>query len=196
PVLQRFLHVLAGAEPAARSGENRHLEAVTVAEFAPGLGEVRAQFVAERVQPLGPVHAHHEDLPVLFGFDDGHVFVSHSWLRTRAEATILALPVKQRRTRGQNRASPLRASEEPWQCLPAILSGSQRRFWPPGSSPEFSPGSSGSAAARSSSRCCSRCSGCSACRKRCACSCASAPRSRSSCRRRCVPTTRIARGGW
>src|SRR5260370_765966 len=35
PALHRFPHVLTGAEPAPRPGENRHLEPVAVAEFAP-----------------------------------------------------------------------------------------------------------------------------------------------------------------
>jgi hypothetical protein len=32
--------------------------------------------VAQRVQPLGSVHADHEHLSVTFGLDDGHV-ISH-----------------------------------------------------------------------------------------------------------------------
>ena len=37
------------------------------------LASSRAHLGVERIQPLGPVHADDEHLPVTFGFDDGHV---------------------------------------------------------------------------------------------------------------------------
>src|SRR4029434_932568 len=36
-------------------------------------GQCGAHLVVERIQPVGPVHADYEHLPVTFGFDDGHV---------------------------------------------------------------------------------------------------------------------------
>ena len=54
--------------------------------------------------------------------------------------------------------------------------------WPAEWSPAFSPACSASAAARSSCRCSTRSFASSACRRKCACSFASAPRSPSSCR--------------
>jgi hypothetical protein len=67
---------VAGAEAAAGAGEDRHLEAVALAELGPGLGQAAAHLVAQRVEPLRPVHPHHQDLPVFLGLDDGHLFVS------------------------------------------------------------------------------------------------------------------------
>jgi hypothetical protein len=32
--------------------------------------------VVERIQPLGPVHPHHEYLSMTFGLDDGHLILS------------------------------------------------------------------------------------------------------------------------
>ena len=78
-VLQRFLHVLAGAEAAAGAGEDGDLELVAVAELGPGLGQQGAHLVAERVEALGPVHPHHEDLSVALGFDDGHGVAPGLW---------------------------------------------------------------------------------------------------------------------
>jgi len=45
----------------------------------------------ERVEPLGAVHPHHEDLPVTLGLDNGHVSLS---LRLLPEATSLLPPIK------------------------------------------------------------------------------------------------------
>jgi hypothetical protein len=39
-LLQRFLHVLAGAEASTGAGEDRDLELLAVAELDPGLGEL------------------------------------------------------------------------------------------------------------------------------------------------------------
>ena len=75
-VLQRLLHVLAGAEAAAGAGEDGDFQFVGVAEVGPGFREQRAHLVAERVEALGPVHPDDEDLSVAFGFDDGHGGVS------------------------------------------------------------------------------------------------------------------------
>ena len=72
--LERFLHVLAGAEAAAGAGEDGDLEFLAVAELGPGLGKLAAHFMTEGIQPLGSVHADHEHLSVTFGLDDGHVF--------------------------------------------------------------------------------------------------------------------------
>ncbi len=75
---EQFLHVLAGAEPAAGPGEDRDFELARMAEFGPGLGEPGAHLVIERVQPLGAVHPHDEDLSQTLGLDDGHVFLPFS----------------------------------------------------------------------------------------------------------------------
>ena len=72
---KRLLHVLAGAEAAAGAGEDGDLELLAVAELGPGLGELGPHLVAEGVQPLGSVHAHHEHLSVTFGFYNGHILV-------------------------------------------------------------------------------------------------------------------------
>ncbi len=90
-VPQRLLHVLAGAERAAGTGEDGDLELVAVAELGPGLGKLRAHLVVECVEPLGPVHAHHEYLPVALGFDDGHVVVSYQPSLTTPSAASAAM---------------------------------------------------------------------------------------------------------
>ena len=70
---QRLLHVLAGAEAAAGPGEDGDFQFVAVAKLGPGLGQLGAHLVAERIEPLGPVHPHHQDLSVALGLYDGHV---------------------------------------------------------------------------------------------------------------------------
>ena len=72
-MLQRFLHVLAGAECPAGAGEDRDFELVVVTKLGPGLGEFGAHFMAERIEPLGPVHPYDENLSVTLCFDDGHL---------------------------------------------------------------------------------------------------------------------------
>ena len=69
---QRLLHVLAGAEAAAGAGEDRNLELLVVTKLGPGLGEFLAHLGVERVQPLGAVHAHDQNLSVALRFDDSH----------------------------------------------------------------------------------------------------------------------------
>ena len=54
------------------ASEDRDLKLVAVAEFGPGLGQLRAHLVVERIEALGSVHSHDEDLPVTFGLDDSH----------------------------------------------------------------------------------------------------------------------------
>ena len=76
-VLQRLLHILAGAEAAAGAGEDRDFELLAVAELVPDLGQLGAHLVIEGVQPIRPVHADDEDLSVGFGFDDGHAAAPH-----------------------------------------------------------------------------------------------------------------------
>jgi hypothetical protein len=69
---QRLLHVLAGAEAAAGAGKDRDLELLVVPEFGPRLRERLAHLGVERIQPLGPVHAHDQNLSLPLGFDDSH----------------------------------------------------------------------------------------------------------------------------
>jgi hypothetical protein len=70
--LDRLLHVLAGAEPAPRPGEDRDVEIVAILELPPCLGQRQAKVAAQRVEALGPVHADHEGLSVALGLDEGH----------------------------------------------------------------------------------------------------------------------------
>src|SRR5439155_4961141 len=72
--LQGFLHVLAGTERPAGAGEDRDLEFIAAAELGPRLSEAGTHLVVERIEALGAIHPHHQDLPVALGFDDGHVF--------------------------------------------------------------------------------------------------------------------------
>ena len=67
---------LARAERPAGAGKDRDFKLVVAAELRPGLGEPRAHFMAERIEALGPVHPHDEDLPVTLGFDDCHFRLS------------------------------------------------------------------------------------------------------------------------
>jgi hypothetical protein len=75
-VLERFLHVFAGAERPASPGKDRNLQFIVAAELRPSLGEPRAHFMTERVEALGAVHPDDQDLPVTLGFDDGHLCLS------------------------------------------------------------------------------------------------------------------------
>ena len=80
PCGERFLHVLAGAKAAAGPGKDRDFELAVAAELGPGFGEPRAHFMAERIEPLGPVHPHDQDLPLALGLDNGHdLFLSDDW---------------------------------------------------------------------------------------------------------------------
>ena len=74
--LDRLLHVLTGAEGAASPGEHGHLELVAVPKLTPGLRQAGAQFLAERVETLRPVHTDHHHLAAALGFDDSHTVVS------------------------------------------------------------------------------------------------------------------------
>ena len=72
PTLERFLHILPGAERPAGAGVDRDFELVAVTEPAPGLGQTRTEFLPEGVETLRPVHADHHDLAVALGFNDSH----------------------------------------------------------------------------------------------------------------------------
>ena len=74
-MLQRFLHVLAGAERPASASEDRDFELAVAAELGPGLGEPRAHFMTERIEALGPPSID-KDLPVTLGFNDCHFRLS------------------------------------------------------------------------------------------------------------------------
>jgi hypothetical protein len=60
------------------------------------LGKARAHLLTERVQALGAVHPHHQDLPVALGLDDGHVFLSKACARRLPDPTIPGRWVKTR----------------------------------------------------------------------------------------------------
>jgi hypothetical protein len=64
------------AEAATGASEDCHLQLFRVPELGPGLGEHLPHLGIERVESLGPVHAHNQDLPIAFRFDDSHVIPS------------------------------------------------------------------------------------------------------------------------
>ena len=89
--MSRFLTVgAAQMGPIQRSHTRRDVvERIVAAKLGPGLGEAGAHFEIERVQSLGAVHPHYQDVPVTLGFDDGHVFLSQTCARRLSDPTIL-----------------------------------------------------------------------------------------------------------
>jgi hypothetical protein len=54
----------------AGANQDRHLQIVAMAERHLRLGQFGAHLLVQRVQPLRPVHARHEDSAVALGLDD------------------------------------------------------------------------------------------------------------------------------
>ena len=74
--LDGFLHVLSGTEGAASPSEHGHLELVAIAKFTPGVSQAGAEFLAERIETLWPIHTDHHHLSVTLGLDESHGITS------------------------------------------------------------------------------------------------------------------------
>ncbi len=62
----------AGAKAAPGAGQDRDFKVWISAKRGPNARQFQAHFMVQRIEPLRPVHAHHQNLPVGFGFNNGH----------------------------------------------------------------------------------------------------------------------------
>jgi hypothetical protein len=62
----------AGAKAAPGAGQDRDFKVWISAKRGPNARQFQAHFMVQRIEPLRPVHAHHQNLPVGFGFNNCH----------------------------------------------------------------------------------------------------------------------------
>ena len=71
-ISERFLHILTRAKATPGAGQNGDLKPWIGAKGRPDARQFQAHFMVQRIEPFRAVHAHHQNLPVGFGFNNGH----------------------------------------------------------------------------------------------------------------------------